>query len=112
MSTLMERGAATQPQPKSLLVARTNFRVPSQEARQWILTELTQSLQRSQHESVRFVEFRTTSVPTILELELHIARDTFAGAEQVAQTVVQSVKDLLDERFQASEMSTGIHPAA
>lgn len=108
MSTLVERIAA--PQSVGVLVARTNFRVRSPEARHWILTELTDDIQSSKTGSIRKAEFRATSVPSILELELHIASETFVNAERVAQNFVSSVGELIDNRVQATEMSTGIYP--
>lgn len=102
---------AKQPQPTGEMVVQTNFRVPSEEARSWVLADLTRAIQSLRPSIMHQAEFRPTSVPTIVELEQHIAVTTFTRAEQVSQDFVKSVLESVDGRFRLTEMSTGMHPA-
>lgn len=101
---------AKQTQPTGEMVVRTNFRVPSEEARSWVLADLTRAIQYLRPGIMHQAEFRSTSVPTIVELQQRIAATTFTRAEEASQAFVKSVLESVDGRFQLAEMSTGMHP--
>ncbi|WP_460689948.1 hypothetical protein [Nesterenkonia suensis] len=95
-----------------MLIARINFRVRAQDAHVWVLTGLAEELRRCLPENVFAARFNETAVATILELELHIATESFAEAETVAQAFISSAEPLQSSRFraEATQMSTGISP--
>lgn len=102
---------AKQTQPTGKMVVRTNFRVPSEETRGWVLADLTRAIQSLRPSIMHQAEFRPTSVPTIVELEQHIATATFTQAEEESQAFVKSVLEAVEGRFRLTQMSTGIYPA-
>lgn len=110
MSSVLDRPTVSH--THGVLVAQTNFRVTSPEAREWFLSTLTQTIKDHLDEAVLDVAVRTTSVNTILQVEMTIAHDTFTEAEAEVEVVVQKVLDEARDRFKIVQMSTGIHPAA
>lgn len=76
----MDHPQAKQTLQTGEMVVRTNFRVPSEEARGWVLADLTRGIQPLRPGTMRQAKFRSTSVPTILELEQHLAAEAFMRA--------------------------------